>query len=42
MCKAYSTWALDDSLPDPILNMPKPKYKFNPKFIESETKNVHI
>ena len=33
MCKAYTVWALDDSLPDPILNMPKTKYKFNTAII---------
>jgi hypothetical protein len=50
MCKAYSAWALDDSPPDPILKLPKTKYKFNSKIIatpdwlesQKECSNIRI
>jgi hypothetical protein len=33
LCREFEIWALDESLPEPILNMPKPRYKFNPAII---------
>jgi hypothetical protein len=35
-CKAYSSWALDESLPEPILNLPKRIHKFNTSIINTE------
>jgi hypothetical protein len=36
MCRKFEIWALDESLPEPILNLPKRIHKFNTPIVDTE------